>query len=57
MTFAGSTNLDIYDPSELVKRGEGIIYVGMQYRTNMFGFLYMDNYEAPGNMGLLDQVY
>ena len=32
-----------------------LIYVSIQYRLNLFGFLYMDHESAPGNQGLLDQ--
>jgi len=32
-----------------------LIYVSISYRLSIFGFLYMANEEAPGNMGLLDQ--
>ena len=28
----------------------------MQYRLGSFGFLFMDDAEAPGNVGLLDQL-
>lgn len=32
-----------------------MIVVTIQYRISIFGFLYMDHEEAPGNQGLLDQ--
>ena len=32
-----------------------LVYVSIQYRLNIFGFLYMDHENAPGNQGLLDQ--
>jgi acetylcholinesterase len=35
---------------------QNVIVVSMQYRVNIFGFLYMnDSTYAPGNQGLLDQ--
>ena len=52
----GSATLDIYDPSELVRKGE-IVVVAVQYRVGSTGFLYMgDNTSASGNVGLYDQV-
>jgi acetylcholinesterase len=32
-----------------------LIFVSMQYRVSIFGFLYMGHEDAPGNMGLIDQ--
>ena len=51
----GSAALDVYDPRQLVERGE-LIFVAMQYRVGSHGFLYLGDSAAPGNMGLLDQV-
>jgi carboxylesterase type B len=35
---------------------EGIIVITIQYRTNVFGWLTLDNNLSPGNLGLMDQV-
>jgi hypothetical protein len=35
---------------------EGIIVVTIQYRTNVFGWLTLDNNLIPGNLGLMDQL-
>lgn len=35
---------------------EGIIVVTIQYRTNVFGWLTLDNNLSPGNLGLMDQL-
>ncbi|BES94950.1 Carboxylesterase family [Nesidiocoris tenuis] len=34
---------------------EGIVVVSVSYRLNVFGFLCLENQEARGNIGLLDQ--
>ena len=36
---------------------EGIIVVTIQYRTNVFGWLSLDNRLSPGNIGLMDQIH
>ncbi len=33
-----------------------LIFVSMQYRVNVFGFMYLNDLDAPGNQGLLDQA-
>ena len=54
--MAGSSALEMYNPEEIVKRGN-IIFVSMQYRVGSHGFLYFGkDSSAPGNVGLLDQV-
>ncbi|XP_043211304.1 acetylcholinesterase-like [Amphibalanus amphitrite] len=51
--YSGSAALDVYDPTELVAAG-GVVVVAMQYRVGSLGFLRLG--DAPGNVGLLDQV-
>ncbi|VDN06457.1 unnamed protein product [Thelazia callipaeda] len=53
--WSGCISLDVYDPKILTSE-ENIIYVAMNYRVSVFGFLYMGREEAPGNMGLWDQL-
>ena len=42
------------DPRELASEGN-VIIVTIQYRLSSFGFLFLDDEFAPGNVGLLDQ--
>lgn len=42
-------------PVGLDLASEGIIVVTVQYRTNIFGWFTLENEDAPGNLGLLDQ--
>ncbi|CRK88856.1 CLUMA_CG002554, isoform A [Clunio marinus] len=35
---------------------EGVIVITIQYRTNVFGWLSLDNDLSPGNLGLMDQI-
>ena len=54
--MTGSSTVDLYDPQEIVKMGK-VVFVSMQYRLGAHGFLYFGkDSEAPGNIGLLDQV-
>jgi carboxylesterase type B len=51
----GSATLDLYNPEQYVERD--LVFVAMQYRLGSHGFLYFGKgSEAPGNVGLLDQV-
>ncbi|VDO42228.1 unnamed protein product [Onchocerca flexuosa] len=49
--WSGCISLDKFFFSE-----ENVIFVAMNYRVSVFGFLYMGREEAPGNMGLWDQL-
>ncbi|XP_077524768.1 acetylcholinesterase-like [Amblyomma americanum] len=51
----GGASLEAMDSSELAARGN-VITVIVAYRLGAFGFLYMDVEDAPGNMGLYDQL-
>jgi carboxylesterase type B len=55
------TGEDTYDWSSnrisgLDLAAEGIIVITIQYRTNVFGWLSLDNKLSPGNLGLMDQL-
>ncbi len=50
----GSSTSSLDDPKLFVSE-TNLIYVTIEYRLSIFGFLYMDHENAPGNMGLLDQ--
>ncbi|CAJ0954004.1 unnamed protein product, partial [Mesorhabditis belari] len=52
--WSGSSVLDVYN-GKILPTEENIILVSMQYRVTIFGFLYLGQPEAPGNMGLWDQ--
>jgi acetylcholinesterase len=52
--YSGTSTLKVYDPRILVAETQ-LIFVSIQYRVSLFGFLYMDHENAPGNQGLLDQ--
>ena len=52
--MSGSSTLKVYDPRVIVAETQ-VIFVSINYRVSIFGFLYMDHENAPGNQGLLDQ--
>lgn len=51
----GSSTLDIYNGAYLAAYSD-VIIASMNYRLGPFGFLYMGDDEAPGNVGLMDQT-
>ena len=51
---SGTSTLKIYDPKILVSE-TNLIFVSIQYRVSIFGFLYLGHPDAPGNQGLVDQ--
>ncbi|OUC42620.1 Carboxylesterase [Trichinella nativa] len=51
---SGSPSLDLYNGSTIAAR-HGIIVININYRLGPLGFLYLDDKEAPPNVGLLDQ--
>lgn len=53
-TFGG-ISMKIFDSAELAARGDLIVVVAA-YRLGALGFLYMGAEDAPGNMGLYDQL-
>ncbi|CAK1540619.1 unnamed protein product [Leptosia nina] len=50
----GSNTILLYDAQYLAQKN--IIVVTINYRLGLFGFLCLNKTEAPGNMGLRDQV-
>lgn len=53
--YSGTATLDVYDGRTLASE-ENIIVVSFNYRVASLGFLYLDNADAPGNAGMMDQV-
>jgi acetylcholinesterase len=51
---SGTSTLKVYDPKIFVSETQ-VIYISIQYRLSIFGYLYLDHEDAPGNQGLLDQ--
>ncbi|PAA82835.1 hypothetical protein BOX15_Mlig028934g2 [Macrostomum lignano] len=52
--FSGSSSLEVYDGAVLAATGD-VVVASMQYRTGVLGFMFLDDTEAPGNVGLYDQ--
>lgn len=50
-----SSALDIFDPSVFVA-SKSIIIITVNYRLGLFGSLYSDDLNLPGNQGLYDQI-
>uniref|UniRef100_A0A915JDP8 Carboxylic ester hydrolase n=1 Tax=Romanomermis culicivorax TaxID=13658 RepID=A0A915JDP8_ROMCU len=53
--YAGSSRNPVTEGTTLAAR-ENVILVSMNYRLSVFGFAFAGIPEAPGNMGLLDQL-
>ncbi|KAK5970669.1 COesterase domain-containing protein [Trichostrongylus colubriformis] len=53
--YYGSPSLILYDGKALALLGN-VIVVNVNYRVGPFGYLYMNHDDAPGNVGMLDQV-
>lgn len=54
--FVSGGASDMQDSFKKFSIKTNTIIVSIQYRLGLFGFLYMGTDNAPGNMGLLDQV-
>ncbi|KAL6734314.1 hypothetical protein Aduo_004870 [Ancylostoma duodenale] len=52
--YSGSPSLILYDGKALALLGN-VIVVNVNYRVGPFGYLFMDDEDAPGNVGMLDQ--
>ncbi|XP_015927912.2 acetylcholinesterase-1 [Parasteatoda tepidariorum] len=53
--YAGSSTMDVYDGSIFSSYGDAVI-VSVNYRLGIFGFLNAGIDQAPGNVGLFDQL-
>lgn len=53
--YSGSIALDLYDGAILAAQGD-LVVVSINYRVASFGFLFLDRPDAPGNVGVLDQL-
>ena len=52
----GGITAQIVNPKQIVEKGK-VIFVAVQFRSGALGYLFTGkDSEAPGNMGLLDQV-
>ncbi|MFH4981757.1 hypothetical protein AB6A40_008466 [Gnathostoma spinigerum] len=52
--YYGSPSLILYDGRALALQAN-VVVVNINYRVGPFGYLYLDDEEVPGNMGMLDQ--
>ncbi|CAG9856921.1 unnamed protein product [Phyllotreta striolata] len=52
--IGGSSSYDYYTPDPILEE-ENVIYVAMNYRIGIFGFMSTGDKVVPGNMGLKDQ--
>ena len=50
-----SPSLILYDGKGLALTAN-VIVVNINYRLGPFGYLFLDDEDVPGNMGMLDQV-
>ncbi|XP_022258738.1 acetylcholinesterase-like isoform X1 [Limulus polyphemus] len=53
--YCGSSTLYVYDGGILTSE-ENVIVVSINYRVGSLGFLYFNRSDAPGNVGLFDQL-
>jgi len=53
--YSGTATLDLYD-SKILASMNDIIVVSIGYRVGALGFLCLDSENAPGNVGLFDQL-
>lgn len=53
--YSGSTEIPAYDFGMFAALHQ-VIVIGINYRVASLGFFYTDSAEAPGNVGLLDQL-